>query len=106
MTGTDDPSGVATNTVPTPVPSPTSRRGFLALGAAAAGLAATQSAGAQQVFKPSGPRSPKPSPGIGLPADASLRWTDPVLRLVRRITNGLTPAEIATAKQMGYAAYL
>lgn len=86
-----------------------SRRAFLTMGAAAAGLAATTLSGAgsaeAQSFKATGPRT-KGSGGIPLPQEASLRWVDPVNRLIRRITSGLTAAEVATARQMGFAAYL
>ena len=89
--------------------SVSSRRQFLTFGAAVAGLAAATTAGAAvaeaQTLQPK-PRSPKTVPPVGLPQDASMLWADPVTRLVRRITNGLTPAEIASAKGMGYATYL
>jgi uncharacterized protein (DUF1800 family) len=106
MTVPDDPRALA-DKVSAPAPKATSRRNFLAFGAAAAGLAATATAtaGAQPVVRP-GPRQPKPNPGIGLPEDASMRWKDPLLRLVRRVTNGITPAEVAIARRMGFAAYL
>ena len=100
---TDGPVSDGSETKP-PV---TDRRRFLALGAAAAGLAVTTSAGAQSFKSPGpGPRTPKPVPNTGLPADAALKWKDPVLRLVRRITSGLSAAEVASARQMGFAAYL
>ncbi|MEO7521841.1 MAG: DUF1800 domain-containing protein, partial [Gemmatimonas sp.] len=40
------------------------------------------------------------------PLDASADWNDPLLRLVRRITMGLSPEEVATARSMGYSRYL
>lgn len=84
------------------------RRRFLALGAAAAGFAVASKNADAQSFKSSQPgsRTPKPVPNTGMPADAALKWQDPVLRLVRRITSGLSAAEVATARQMGFAAYL
>lgn len=83
----------------------TSRRSFLALGASAAGLAATHSAGAQTFASP-GRRSPKPVTGKGLPNDDSINWKDPLLRLMRRITSGMTAADIVAARKMGFTAYL
>ncbi len=86
----------------------TNRRGFLAFGAAAAaGLAIAGTANAQTVHNPDPrPRKPGVGGGMNLPTDATVNWTDPVVRLVRRITSGLSPSEIAAARQMGYAAYL
>lgn len=93
-------------------PERPSRRAFLSMGAAAAGLAATSAAAAvaghaQTIPKPGSPRTPKSGGGgTPLPADASIKWVDPVARLVRRITSGLTASELAVAKQMGFSAYL
>lgn len=85
----------------------TNRRGFLAMGAAAAGLALASSANAQTIHTTDPrPRKPGAAGGFGLPNDATVNWADPVLRLVRRITSGLSPAEIATARQMGFSGYL
>ena len=90
-----------------PVAPVSNRRRFLAMGAAAAGLAVAQSAEAQIVQNPE-PRTRKPGAagGLNLPSDATVNWADPLLRLVRRITSGLSPAEIVTARQMGFSAYL
>jgi len=83
-----------------------SRRRFFALGAsAAAGLAAAQTLEAQR------PKSRGSSPfPTGRPAntaaDPSAAWSDPVLRLVRRITMGMNPEEVALARRLGYAGYL
>ncbi|MDQ6611849.1 MAG: DUF1800 domain-containing protein [Gemmatimonadota bacterium] len=108
MTRTDE-NGVAIVEPTEPPATVTSRRGFLKFGAAAAGIAAATTATAavadSQTLQPQ-PRTPKSQPVAGLPQDASLLWSDPVLRLVRRITSGLSPAEIVNAKSMGYAAYL
>lgn len=41
-----------------------------------------------------------------LPYDPTLNWVSPELRLARRITFGLTAAEAALAKRLGYNAYL
>ncbi|MBC8087981.1 MAG: DUF1800 domain-containing protein [Phycisphaerae bacterium] len=80
--------------------------GATAAGMAATAVAGTALAGAQaQVLKPATPRT-KGTGGVPLPLEASSRWTDPVNRLVRRITSGLTAAELVTARQMGFAAYL
>ena len=106
MTQTDE-NGVAL--MDSNEPALPSRRRFLTFGAAAAGLAAATSASASVATAQTiqlGKRPPKSAPGAGLPIDASMYWADPVLRLVRRITSGLSPTEVAAAKQMGYAAYL
>ncbi len=87
-----------------------SRRRFFALGASAAasaavGLVATRTASAQ---RPKG-RATSPFPTgqtVGAAADPSSAWGDPVLRLVRRITMGLNPEEVALARRLGYAGYL
>ena len=107
MLETNDGSATATD-VSEAKAAVTSRRKFLSLGAAAAGYAAAQTvaapvAEAQGSIRP-GPRSPQPL--AGLPQDASQAWTNPVLRLLRRVTTGFTPGDLAQAKQMGYAAYL
>jgi len=108
MTPTDELEATAV-AAPEHTPDRPNRRAFLAMGAAAAGMAATSALGANaanaQSFKTASPRT-KGSGGIPLPLEASLRWADPVNRLVRRITSGLTAAEIATARQMGFSAYL
>ena len=86
-------------------PVHSSRRAFLALGAtAAAALAGGSVAGAQDTRG----RGPKTFPGTqpGAAADASVDWKDPLLRLVRRITMGLSAEEVAFARSRGYAAYL
>ncbi len=84
----------------------TSRRRFFALGAsAAAGLAAAQTLEAQRPTTRGG--SPFPTrPATGNAADPSAAWSDPVLRLVRRITMGISPDEVALARRLGYAGYL
>lgn len=105
MTGTDDTSTQGAEPF-APEVRTTSRRRFLSLGAAAAGLAAAQSADAQTQNLRGGTRSPKTAPPTGLPVDQSMRWTDPVLRLVRRITTGISASEVALAKSKGFAAYL
>lgn len=90
----------------TPADTRQSRRRFFALGATAAvGLAAARTADAQR------PRSRGTGPfPVGQPAgtapDPSVAWGDPLLRLVRRVTMGLNPTEVALARRMGYAGYL
>lgn len=82
---------------------PSDRRRFLALGASAvAALAGTASVDAQP--RVTGKPLARPAPSTKL--DPSSDWKDPVLRLVRRITMGLEPAEVARARQLGYAGYL
>jgi len=85
-------------------PAVPSRRRFFAAGAtAAAGFAIASRANAQP---PRGGRGqPLPAGGVGA-QDASLQWADPVLRLVRRVTMGLNPGEVALARQLGFAGYL
>jgi uncharacterized protein (DUF1800 family) len=91
-------------------PSPTvTRRRLLTAGAAAAavpvlGAVAARTAGAQ----PPRRRGPAPFPGGGAEGrlDPAAEWRDPVLRLVRRITMGLNPDEVALARRLGYAGYL
>lgn len=82
-----------------------SRRRFFAMGAgAAAALAATRTVDAQTT---KGRGSPfNPTTPAGSKQDASIDWKDPVLRLVRRITMGLTTEEVTLARKLGYAGYL
>jgi uncharacterized protein (DUF1800 family) len=91
-----DDSGPAAEPLP-------SRRRFFALGAGAvAALASGKAADAQT-------KGGRPSPfPVATPAgtDASAAWQDPLLRLVRRVTMGMSPADIALARQLGYAGYL
>ncbi len=83
-----------------------SRRRFFAVGASAAvGLAATQTLEAQR--PKSRGSSPFPSgQSANTAADPSAAWSDPLLRLVRRITMGVSPEEVALARRLGYAGYL
>lgn len=79
-----------------------SRRRFFALGASAAvGLAATRSLDAQRPIGRGGRQMP-----VGQTTDPAAAWTDPVLRLVRRITMGMNPEEVALARRLGYAGFL
>lgn len=86
------------------VPVVPSRRRFFAAGASvAAGLALAARSDAQP---PRGGRTqPLPSGGAGA-QDASREWSDPLLRLVRRVTMGLNTAEVALARQRGFVGYL
>lgn len=103
--------------------APNARRGFLraalGLAAGAAGAAASASSlGAQVPTRRGVPasRQREQSPVRGVPrelaqvtpAPASVTdaWRDPVGRLVRRITWGITDDELQRAKSMGYRAYL
>jgi uncharacterized protein (DUF1800 family) len=79
----------------TPPPS-SSRRRMIAMGAALAGaLFAPQDAAGQRVIRPT-TFKPRVAPATG----------DSLLRLVRRITNGVTPDELNTARSMGFNRYL
>ena len=88
------------------------RRAALKAGAlAVAGLLLPSLAGAQGARR-KGPGSDVPRP-FGTPATLSLdpidptaAWVSPELRLVRRITMGLTDAEGQRARQLGYEGYL
>ncbi len=83
-----------------------SRRRFFALGAsAAAGLAAVHTLDAQRPTSRGSTPFPPAQP-TSATADPSTAWSDPVLRLVRRITMGMNPEEVALARQLGYAGYL
>jgi len=85
--------------------TPPSRRRFFVLGAGAVATLATTSATTAQTGFPRGKPIKKTQPA-GIRPDPSTEWKDPLLRLVRRITMGLAPAEIALARQLGYAGYL
>jgi uncharacterized protein (DUF1800 family) len=90
----------------TPDDTRPSRRRFFALGAsAAAALAAAGTADAQRPKSRGGSPFPAGQPA-GTAPDPSAAWSDPVLRLVRRITMGATPEELALARRLGYAGYL
>ena len=76
----------------------TSRRDLFKLGAAAAAAAAVLSpkeAAAQRIVRPHTTR-PKAPPATG----------DSLLRLVRRVTNGVTEEEYTRAKSLGFKRYL
>jgi uncharacterized protein (DUF1800 family) len=89
----------------TAAPAEPSRRRFFKIGAGAVATMAATAALDAQTGRPRGKPVPKPQP-VGTRADPSVDWKDPVLRLVRRITMGLEPAEVALARQKGFAGYL
>ncbi len=93
-----------------------SRRRFFATAAAAAALvigSTPQQAKAQGIRR-ARRKAPAPVPGVSLslasaaaPPDLQLTvWRDPVARLVRRVTLGLTKPELERARTLGFAKYL
>lgn len=84
------------------------RRRFLTFGAGALGALAAMSPTASVDAQPprggsrTNPVAPTRVPG----SDVAATWQDPLLRLVRRLTFGLSPAEVASARQMGFNGYL
>lgn len=94
-------------------PPVASRRRFLGLGASVLGAVATGAAATSVVSATTAAAQPprggrtSPIPG-GTPNGTNIAatWPDPLLRLVRRITMGLEPSEVALARQLGYAGYL
>ncbi len=102
---------------------PASRRSALAAGAAAvAALVLPRPAGAQGATRPKAKSSSRsaveldrlfrkmPASGPQLAAADTVpgtdNWTRPALRLARRITFGLSPAETQRAQRLGYKGYL
>ena len=90
--------------------APSTRRTFLGFGAGAIAAAVGASAFSPEVVAAQLPRGkgniPFPTTPAGTNPDASTDWRDPVLRLVRRVTMGLSVDEVALARQLGYAGYL
>src|SRR5262245_46603907 len=82
---------------PPPTDGKSTRRQLFTIGAAlaAATLVPGRKAEAQRIVRPHTTR-PRAPAATG----------DSLLRLVRRITNGVTPDEYARAKSMGFARYL
>jgi uncharacterized protein (DUF1800 family) len=81
----------------TPAEQNSSRRRLLALGLAAVGSAfvSARPASAQRAVRPyTGRPLPPPAPG------------DSILRLVRRVTNGVTQEELNRARALGFRGYL
>jgi uncharacterized protein (DUF1800 family) len=85
---------------------PTDRRAFLRGGAGLAAMAVGAAASAPAAVSAQPPRGRFPAPAPTGAAAVAATWRDPLLRLVRRTTMGLTPAEVARARQLGYAGYL
>ncbi len=84
--------------------------GALGAGAVGAGALTAAVAGTTAVLDAQPPRgggrtTPLPA-GRGPGSDVAITWQDPLLRLVRRITMGLNPTEVALARQLGYTGYL
>jgi uncharacterized protein (DUF1800 family) len=103
MTISSEREQEGTATVPEAAPS---RRRFFAMGTGAvAALAAGKALSAQPPRAGGGRTAPLPA-GTVPGADVSLAWRDPVLRLVRRTTMGLSPEEVTRARQLGYSGYL
>ena len=94
-------------------PTVASRRKFFAAAAAAAMVLGPREAKAQSIRRAKR-KLPEPVKGVSLalaqaptPPDTQLNvWRDPVGRLVRRITLGITKDELARAQKLGFAAYL
>jgi uncharacterized protein (DUF1800 family) len=90
-----------------------SRRKFFVTAAAAALVLTTREAKAQSIRRAKR-KLPEAVRGVSLqlsttsaPPDQQLAvWRDPVARLVRRITGGITKVELTRAKALGYARYL
>jgi uncharacterized protein (DUF1800 family) len=87
-----------------------SRRRFFAMGAGAVGATALGAVATGAVLEAQPPRgggrtSPLPA-GRTPGSDVAMTWQDPLLRLVRRVTMGLTPADVALARQKGFSGYL
>ena len=94
-------------------PSVSSRRKFFAAAAAAAMVLNTREAKAQSVRRAKR-KLPEPVRGVSLalaqapmPPDTQLNvWRDPVARLLRRTSLGITKDELARAQKLGFSAYL
>jgi uncharacterized protein (DUF1800 family) len=90
-----------------------SRRKFFVTAAAAAMVLSTREAKAQSIRRAKR-KLPEPVRGVSLalaqaasPPDAQLAvWRDPVARLVRRATLGITKEELVRAQKLGFAKYL
>ena len=123
MRTTTEQDQIPADAAPDAVSEPNPRRGFLraalGLAAGATGVAASAAtAGAQTPTRRGQPasRTREPSPVRGVPRELAQvapapqsvtdAWRDPVGRLVRRATFGITDDELTRARQMGYRAYL
>jgi len=123
LTGSDERGGTAE---PVIAPVQASRRRFFSAAAAAATalvVAAPEKALAQSPAQTEAPvqgrrrarrKLPEPVRGVSLslattatPPDAQIAvWRDPVARLVRRVTLGITKPELERARKLGYSRYL
>ncbi|MDQ6717191.1 MAG: DUF1800 domain-containing protein [Gemmatimonadota bacterium] len=99
---------------PVVVSSVASRRAFFVKSAAAIAAGAGTVAVAQRGTMASFRRNTSPTnsapkvPGLfhNAPPDLAERWGTPEVRLVRRITMGMSAADVADARTLGYEAYL
>ena len=92
---------------PTRISQPSTRRNFFIGGAAAAAAAAS----ALAVVTGTSPRAPIGDPQIAGPTPIpppsnSEAWGSPELRLVRRITSGISADEVDRARKLGFSGYL
>lgn len=111
-----NPDSVAAEAVgePVTVNTPSSRRAFFLKGAAAVAAGAGTVALAQRGtmanlrrnFSPTNSAPKVPGLFHNPPQDLAERWGTPEVRLARRINVGLTAADIADARGLGYEAYL
>lgn len=83
-----------------------SRRRFFALGTSAVAALATSRVVAAQPPRTGGSRGLPLPPASAGAIEAAQQWKDPLLRLVRRITMGMSPEEVALARQRGFTGYL
>jgi uncharacterized protein (DUF1800 family) len=82
------------------------RRAFLRGGASLAALAVGAASAAPAVANAQPARGRIPAPAPTGAAAVGATWRDPLLRLVRRVTMGLNPTEVARARSLGYQGYL
>jgi len=117
MTLEQDPTGTASTIPPLEVTRPTdpvtSRRKFFVAAVAATSVLATREVKAQSIRRAKR-KLPEPVRGVSLslasaamPPDAQLAvWRDPVGRLLRRATFGVTKEELTRARKLGFSKYL
>jgi uncharacterized protein (DUF1800 family) len=98
--------------LPSPAEEPRSRRTFVFLGALGLGALAARPAGAQgvdrlrQQLKRRQDRARFPTAVVNESVSALPDWSDSRLRLVRRISMGLTAGEVMRVRMLGYQEYL
>ena len=107
----DDERGSADSSLESMTDSSRSRRAFLLLGAAAGASLLAPPAEAQGIRRPRplAPRDPRPrfpTAVVNESVDALADWGDSRLRLVRRITMGITGGEVLEVNRLGYQQYL